>query len=242
MYSQQQIIQLLSLLLQNKQYPFAIDVSTQLLGGFWGGHFGRQLRRYLQGDFRQLPPSFAGETTPSIKPLATQLLPSFRAALGQPTAASSQQKFSKALQSIGLNGCLLLLGQRQTSASLANKKAFPPSYTQLLTASKRKHHPKQQLSVAARAWAKHAARSKASWWGQVMGNPAVQNQHAQKLIQTILTQLSWWNVFGHYRKDIVFEARIRAGYGARWGNRGQTFIGFLEPFDSSLGALGDRRT
>jgi hypothetical protein len=37
-------------------------------------------------------------------------------------------------------------------------------------------------------------------------------------------------VFGHFQHEVVYEARVRSGHGARWAQGGAEFIGFLEPF------------
>ena len=49
--------------------------------------------------------------------------------------------------------------------------------------------------------------------------------------EAILDAATWWNVFGHFQHDVVYEARVPSGHGARWGFGGNEFIGFLEPFD-----------
>jgi hypothetical protein len=84
--------------------------------------------------------------------------------------------------------------------------------------------------VAARAWEKHAPRSGEAFWGKVTGNDRDKNAAALALVRKILTGATWWNVFGHYVHDTVFEARVPGGHGARWGRDGAVFIGFLEPF------------
>ena len=50
------------------------------------------------------------------------------------------------------------------------------------------------------------------------------NAAARQLIETILGGATWWNVFGHYAHDTVFEARLPSGHresasGGRAGSR-----------------------
>jgi hypothetical protein len=49
----------------------------------------------------------------------------------------------------------------------------------------------------------------------------------------ILDNTTWWNVFGHFKHVLVYEARVPSGHGARWGQGGDELIGFLEPFDET---------
>jgi hypothetical protein len=40
--------------------------------------------------------------------------------------------------------------------------------------------------------------------------------------------------------DLVYEARVPSGHGTRWGQLGDEFVGFLEPFDESkCASLGE---
>jgi hypothetical protein len=91
--------------------------------------------------------------------------------------------------------------------------------------------PGDPLSVAGRALAKHAARCTGAFWGSVTGSTAEKNAAAEVLLRRILDEATWWNVFGHFTHGSVFEARVPSGHGTRWGNGGEEFIGFLEPFD-----------
>ena len=65
------------------------------------------------------------------------------------------------------------------------------------------------------------------------GPTAVRNAQAIEVLTRVLTGRTWWNVFGHFAHDTVFEARLPTGHGARWGHDGTEFIGFLEPFDAA---------
>jgi hypothetical protein len=179
------------------------------------------------------PPHFAAECTP---PLA-EAWAFFREPTGLWQAAPDRlagpllRRFADALTAAGTRNLLILLGQRLTPASLTDARAIPPTRAQLLAAANREHHPADQLTVAARALTKHVPRAGGVFWGEVRGSVAEKNARAVQLLETILDVATWWNVFGHFQHDVVYEARVPSGHGARWGFGGNEFIGFLEPFD-----------
>jgi hypothetical protein len=57
------------------------------------------------------------------------------------------------------------------------------------------------------------------------------NALAEQILNGILDQTTWWNVFGHFSHETVYEARVPLGHGARGRLGGSELIGFLEPFD-----------
>jgi hypothetical protein len=204
---------------------------------FEGEHLDRLAARLLalwrDGVPASAPsPHFAAECTP---PLADAFAP-FRPALAaweaarDPLPPAVAQAFAEAIRSAGCDNLLVLLGQRRTAASLADVRAVPPSHAELLAAAARVHNPADGLSVAARALAKHAARSPGGFWGDPGGPVADRNRAARGVLDRILDGAAWWNVFGHHVHGTVFEARVRSGHGARWADGGRAFIGFLEPF------------
>jgi hypothetical protein len=143
------------------------------------------------------------------------------------------QAFADALVHVDFKYVLILLGQRLTSASLTDARAIPPTRAQLLAAATRPHSAGDPLTVVARALAKHARRSPEAFWGVARGPVSERNAAALRLLEDILDHTTWWNVFGHFQHDLVYEVRIPSGHGARWGHDGTEFIGFLEPFDES---------
>jgi hypothetical protein len=169
-------------------------------------------------------PHFFEEVTPPLGPVFGP----FRSLLAEGTADT--RRWADALVAVGIGGALLLLGQRRTPASIADANAVPPTPETLMASANAPCNPRTELSVGARAWSKHAPRSESSFWGTPSGGDADKNAAARRLIETILAGATWWNVFGHYVHDTVFEARLPSGHGARWGDRGTVFIGFLEPF------------
>jgi hypothetical protein len=194
----------------------------------------RLLQFHEQGVPEELPrPHFAAECTPPLG----ESFAVFREALalsqrsGDEQTAVVAQAFSRALEAAGTAHLLLLLGQRLTPASLTDARAIPPTRAQLLTSSFREHNPADHLTVAARALTKHHHRSPDAFWGEVRGSTAEKNAAARKVLEHILDHTTWWNVFGHFAHEVVYEARVPTGHGARWGHGGDEFIGFLEPFD-----------
>lgn len=178
-------------------------------------------------------PHFAEEVTPPLGPVFDR----FRPVLGDP----DPRQWAGVLAEVGADGVLLLLGQRRTPASLTDASAAPPTTGQLLAAADAPCNPRAALSVAARAWSKHAPRAESSFWGTPSGGDADKNEAARRLVDAILAGATWWNVFGHYAHDTVFEARLPSGHGARWGDRGAVFIGFLEPFLKEEKGCADAR-
>jgi hypothetical protein len=179
----------------------------------------------------QPPPSFAGECTPPLAEAFAFFQPAVAAWHDTPDSPAVPALLADALGSAGLKNVLVLLGQRMTPASLTDASALPPSRAKLLGSAMQAHSDTDRLSVAARALAKHAPRSTGTFWGTVAGSVDDKNAAAQVLLERILDQTTWWNVFGHYKHVLVYEARVATGHGARWGHGGDEFIGFLEPFE-----------
>jgi hypothetical protein len=179
----------------------------------------------------QPPPHFAAECTP---PLAGPYS-HFREPLGawavSPDGPEVARQFAGAVLTAGCDGLLLLLGQRRTPASLTDAWAIPPLRAELLVSAAALHNPADGLTVAARALSKHAGDElEHDFWGAVSGTVADKNAAARAVLERILDEQTWWNVFGHFQHEVVYEARVPSGHGARWAQGGAEFIGFLEPF------------
>jgi hypothetical protein len=154
-------------------------------------------------------PHFAAEGTP---PLAECFAP-FRAALEQ------TQTWADALTSAGTPRILVMLGQRFTPASVTDARGIAPTRTQLLGAASQMHTPSDPLTAAARALTKHVHRSPEKFWGEVRGSTQQKNAAAQRVLENILDNATWRNVFGHFAHELVYEARAhrtRGAMGARW--------------------------
>lgn len=123
---------------------------------------------------------------------------------------------------------LLILGQRLTSASRRDETGIPPPRELLVKSCFEPYN--KDISVAVRAWEKHAGRNATSILGEIKGNREQKRLSAEKLIYYIIGYKTWWNVFYHFKHGLVYEARIENGQGLRWSADGKQFIGFLEDF------------
>ncbi|AXG68322.1 hypothetical protein KORDIASMS9_00516 [Kordia sp. SMS9] len=141
----------------------------------------------------------------------------------------TRKAFATAVERTNFEHILILSGQRLTSASLQDENAIPPLQYALMKHSFEAHN--DQISKAVRAWEKHAQRSTESFWGTVKGSAEDKEKYVQKLITHILKHKTWWNVFTHYKHEVVYEARIASGHGIRWKKATLELIGFLEPFE-----------
>ena len=142
----------------------------------------------------------------------------------------TRKAFASALETTDFKNILILSGQRLTPASIQDAHGIPPLQHDLLKHSFKAHN--DQISKAVRAWEKHAQRSTESFWGTVKGSTVEKEENVQKLVKHILKHKTWWNVFTHFKHNIVYEARIPSGHGIRWKKDTLELIGFLEPFEN----------
>ncbi len=143
-------------------------------------------------------------------------------------SAKSDQSKAKSLEEIPFEHWLNVLGQRLTSASLRDENAIPPIRKILIEACEQLFN--NEITVAQRAWEKHAGRMEDCFWGEVNGNNQQKQQMVMEKIRNILDHKTWWNIFFHYKHGLVYEVREKEGHGIRWGQGGILFIGFLENF------------
>lgn len=133
------------------------------------------------------------------------------------------------LEVIPFENWLIVLGQRLTSASIRNENAVPPLNSVLIEACKVPFN--EEITIAQRAWEKHTRRMNGDdFWGEVKGNNQQKQEKVMQKIQYILENRTWWNVFFHYKHELVFEVREKEGHGIRWSHGGTKLIGFLEKF------------
>lgn len=133
------------------------------------------------------------------------------------------------LESIPFENWLVVLGQRLTSASIRNESAVPPLNSVLIKACQESFN--EEITIAQRAWEKHTGRmNNDDFWGEVKGNNQQKQKKVMKKIHYILENRTWWNVFFHYKHELVFEVREKEGHGIRWSHGGKKLIGFLEKF------------
>jgi hypothetical protein len=187
------------------------------------------------------PPHFEAECTPPLEEVFAPFRRPLAAWHDSPDAPEVPALLADALAEGGSRTVLVLLGQRLTPASLTDARGFPPSRLILLASATQLHTEGEALTVVARALTKHVHRAPDAFWGDVSGPPEQKNALALAHLHNILDHSTWWNVFGHFQHETVFEARLPSGHGARWGARGETFIGFLEPFDTSRGVAPVRQ-
>lgn len=141
---------------------------------------------------------------------------------------NSDEMKVKQLEEIPFEHWLNILGQRLTSASLRDENAIPPLKSLLIEACERSFN--KEITIAQRAWEKHVGRMEDQFWGEVKGNNQQKRQIVMEKINFILENKTWWNVFFHYKHELVFEVREKDGHGIRWSHGGKNLIGFLEGF------------
>lgn len=141
---------------------------------------------------------------------------------------NSDEIKAKQLEEISFEHWLNILGQRITSASLRDENAIPPVKSLLIEACEKPFN--NEITIAQRAWEKHVGRLEDQFWGEVKGNNQQKQQIVMEKINYILDHKTWWNVFFHYKHELVFEIREKEGHGIRWSHGGKQLIGFLEFF------------
>lgn len=132
------------------------------------------------------------------------------------------------LEKIPFEHWLNILGQRLTSASVRDENAVPPLKDTLLEACRKPFN--SEITIAQRAWEKHIGRMDDEFWGEIKGNNLQKQEKVMEKISYILDNRTWWNVFYHYKHELVFEVREKEGHGIRWSHGGKQMIGFLEVF------------
>lgn len=136
----------------------------------------------------------------------------------------------KALQETPFEIILLILGQRLTSASRHDETGIPPEKAILLESCFQPYN--NEITIAERAWEKHVGRVKdnRSILGEIKGNRSQKRLMVEKLVYHFMGYKTWWNIFYHYKHELVYEVRLENGQGMRWSADGKRFIGFLEDF------------
>ena len=132
------------------------------------------------------------------------------------------------LKLVTIKDFLVLIGQRFTPGSFIDAAALPPPNDELIHAFLKPHN--EQVSKGVRAWEKHVGRS-GSFWGHINGSPKEKEEAALNKLYELLSSHTWWNVYGHFKHDRVYEIRNKEGYGLRWQLEPLTFIGMVEPFE-----------
>ena len=139
------------------------------------------------------------------------------------------QLLAMAIEETPIESLLIILGQRKTSATITDEAGIPPLKEYLLESCFAAYN--SQLCKAARAREKHIMRNEDDpFWGKMEGSPAEKEQVAKSVVTKIIEEKTWWNVFTHYKHEVVYEIRIASGQGIRWKKKDLELIGFLEPF------------
>ncbi|MCW3160012.1 hypothetical protein [Chryseobacterium oryctis] len=143
---------------------------------------------------------------------------------------SEESDNSKTLQleKVNIEDWLNIFGQRLTSASIRDERAIPPPKNILIEACQKPFN--NEITIAQRAWEKHVGRMDDEFWGEIKGNNQQKQEKVLERINNILDNVTWWNIFFHYKHELVFEVREKHGHGIRWSHGGQQLIGFLETF------------
>lgn len=141
---------------------------------------------------------------------------------------NSYREIARCLEGIPFEHWLNVLGQRLTSASIRDEKAIPPLKNILIESCLKSFN--EEITIAQRAWEKHVGRMDDGFWGQVKGNSEQKQKKVMERIHYIIDNKTWWNVFFHYKHELVYEIREKDGHGIRWSHGGTLLIGFLEVF------------
>ncbi|MFK8009687.1 MAG: hypothetical protein AB8H03_25235 [Saprospiraceae bacterium] len=139
------------------------------------------------------------------------------------------QLIANTIEKTPIESLLVILGQRKTPATISDKNGIPPLKNQLLKSSFELYN--EQICKAARAREKHISRNEAdTFWGKIEGTPMEKEQAAKTIVRKIVEEKTWWNIFTHYKHEVVYEIRVASGQGIRWKLNNLELIGFLEPF------------
>ena len=153
---------------------------------------------------------------------------SFKAFIAILESESSTEIKAKDLEKLPFEDWLNILGQRLTSTSLRDENAIPPLENVLIESCLKPFN--DEVSMAQRAWEKHVGRMDDEFWGEVKGNNQQKQQKVMEKIIYIIKNKTWWNVFYHYKHELVYEIREKDCHGIRWSQDGTRLIGFLETF------------
>lgn len=175
-------------------------------------------------------PLFSEEITPKLdasfsdfKTIISEL-----EAINFANTSINRELLSIGIQKVPFEHILLIMGQRQTSATIKTALGLPISKKAMLNSALKPYN--NQISFGVRAWEKHTERSEDNFWGEIKGSPQQKQDNVKTIIGNMIDNHTWWNTFHHYKHDIVFEIRVESGHGMRWSKTDGKLIGFLEPF------------
>ncbi|ORY92124.1 hypothetical protein BCR43DRAFT_81292 [Syncephalastrum racemosum] len=131
----------------------------------------------------------------------------------------------------------------RTTAGGQTLDVMPPSLDECLyafskvyvKASAKPSRVQQQhkLTVGAKALSKHWHRDqRTGFWGVCTGTEDAKNEHAERILVSILGDAVWINLHSLPHDETAYEIRQSQGYGVRWSKLAEgdwLFRGFLEP-------------
>jgi hypothetical protein len=149
-------------------------------------------------------------------------------ALLESTDITNWRHLQNLIRTVGRSGIYLLCGLRQTKGT--DPTLLPPPASALYDAFEHRHKG-VSLTVGGRAFAKHADRDSAKFWGSRQGRNEFINEQARKSLDKIISNAIWHNIFFLPQARRAYEIRVPDGYGTRWElSEGKIiFRGFLEP-------------
>ncbi|KAK8970613.1 hypothetical protein KSP40_PGU014839 [Platanthera guangdongensis] len=125
------------------------------------------------------------------------------------------------LAGLGCEGIGSLLGMMHTTGTISDP--LPPPRSLLLSSFTELHRSNVKgcsLTGAARALSKHVQRSGDGWWGSFSRGDPEKNKRALEIINYLLNECCWMNMYKIHSHGCVFEIRAHEGYGARWSHDG----------------------
>lgn len=189
--------------------------------------FSAGLISLLAENWHNRLPQFDQEVHPDFEEIKTYFEDMLPANGGQLTKKLAMQ-CGKKIENAPFHYLLTVMGQRFTPASAKDITALPPLTEILLESSFSMYN--DQICMATRAWEKHIGRSDDQFWGEMRGSQSEKDKKVRALIVKMIEEQTWWNIFFHYKHELVFEMRVATGHGIRWNSAGTQLIGFLEPF------------
>ena len=186
---------------------------------------------YFEAVPETLPhPHFNEELTPLLLDAFLLFKPSLKLIEAQDYKSNmlTQKAIAQVLETIDFKHILVLMRQRITSATIKDVNGLPLLKQDVLDSSFKPYN--KHISIALRAWEKHIDRTEDNFWGNIQGKPIEKETKVRTLVSKIIDKHTWWNVFYHYKHELVYEIRVASGHGMRWRIKDKTLIGFLEPF------------
>lgn len=227
--------------MQKEAFISIFQQSTTFLSSEWRGkyadilldeHWNLLAKRIfafvIEGEFDHNPLPFFSEEIIADYPDHYQSFAKLKGVL-EKAEEEGARLIAEVIEDTAIESLLVILGQRKTPATITNENGIPPIKEQLLASCFAPYNT--QICKAARAREKHISRNdEGSFWGQIKGTPAEKEKDTRAAVLRIIEDRTWWNVFTHYKHDVVFEIRVASGEGIRWKMKELELIGFLEPF------------